>query len=95
MLDWLKSWLDKLVQWFFDLMQWLPKKIYSLMMDGLASFFEAIPVPSFMSQAGGAFGGIPSSVLWFASTFELAFGVSVVLIALVARFVLRRIPLIG
>lgn len=94
-MDWLKGWLDKLTQWFFDLMQWLPKKIYSLVMDGLASFFESIPVPSFMSQAGGAFAGIPGNVLWFASTFELAFGVSVVLLALVARFILRRIPFIG
>lgn len=95
MLDWLKSWLDKLVAWFVKWAEWIPKKIYSAVMDGLASFINAIPLPSFLTDASGAFAGIPSSVLWFASSFELAFGVSVVLSALIARFILRRIPLIG
>jgi hypothetical protein len=95
MLDWLQGWLDSFTQWLLDLLQWIPKKLYSEAMAGIANFFNALPVPDFVTQAAGAFQGIPSTVLYFASMFELAFGVSVVLSALLARFVLRRIPFIG
>jgi hypothetical protein len=33
--------------------------------------------------------------MYFASAFELNFGIKVILLALVLRFILRRIPLIG
>lgn len=95
MLDWLKSWLNDILDWFAKWAEWIPKKIYSAVMDGIASFINAIPVPSFMQDAAGAFAGIPSSVMYFASAFELGFGVKIVLAALVLRFILRRIPLIG
>lgn len=95
MLDWLKSWLNDILKWFVDWAEWIPKKIYSVAMEGIGKFLSAIPVPDFMSQAGGAFAGIPSSVMWFASTFELSFGIKVCLAALLARFILRRIPFIG
>ncbi|MCY1287098.1 hypothetical protein D9M70_360840 [compost metagenome] len=95
MLDWLKSWLDELVKFFLEWAEWIPKKLYSVVMDGIAKFFNAIPVPDFVHQAAGAFQGIPSTVMYFASMFELNFGLKIVLVALVARFILRRIPLIG
>lgn len=95
MLDWLKSWINDILKWFVEWAEWIPKKIYSAVMDGVAKFINAIPVPSFMNDAAGAFAGIPSTVMYFASSFELNFGIKVVLLALVARFVLRRIPLIG
>ncbi len=95
MLDWLKGWINDILAWFVDWAEWIPKKIYSAVMDGIASFINAIPVPSFMQDAAGAFAGIPSTVMYFASAFQLAFGVKVVLAALVLRFILRRIPLIG
>lgn len=95
MLDWLKGWLNEILNWFVKWAEWIPKKIYSSVMDGIASFINSIPVPSFMQDAAGAFAGIPSTVMFFASAFELGFGVKIVLAALVLRFILRRIPLIG
>lgn len=95
MLDWLKGWLNSILAWFVEWAEWIPKKIYSAVMDGLASFISAIPVPSFVHDAAGAFSGIPSQVMYFASAFELNFGIKVILLALVLRFILRRIPLIG
>lgn len=95
MLDWLKSWINELTEWFFDFLQWLPKKIYAEVMDGLASFIEWIPVPNFINEASSAFSGIPSQVMYFADIFELNFGITVVLAALSLRFLIRRIPFIG
>ena len=95
MLDWLKSWLNSILDWFVEWAEWIPKKLYSSSMSGVADFIHAIPVPDFMHQASGAFAGIPQTVMYFASAFELAFGVQVVLAALSLRFALRRIPFIG
>lgn len=95
MLDWLMSWINDLVDWFVKWAEWLPKKLYSVVMEALASFINAIPVPAFFTDASGAFSSIPSSVLWFASSLELGYGVTVVLSAYALRLVLRRIPFIG
>lgn len=95
MLDWLKSWLNSILDWFVEWAEWIPQKLYSSAMSGVADFIYAIPVPDFMQQASGALSGIPSTVMYFASAFELAFGVQVVFAALSLRFALRRIPFIG
>lgn len=95
MLDWLKSWLNSILDWFVEWAEWIPKKLYSSAMSGIADFIHALPVPDFMNEAAGAFAGIPQTVMYFASAFELAFGVQVVLSALSLRFALRRIPFIG
>ena len=43
----------------------------------------------------GAFSGIPSGVWYFLDLFALSTGLPVVLAAYLARFIIRRIPLIG
>lgn len=99
MFDWIKGFFkdlfSDLIDWFYEHSLWIPKKLFSEAMDGLASFIESIPVPDFVTQASGAFGGIPTTVMYFAGIFELNFGIAVVLAAYGARFVLRRIPFIG
>lgn len=95
MLDWLKTWLNDLIKWFSEWAEWIPKKIYSVVLEKLASFINAIPLPSFFTDASGAFSSLPSGVVWFADFFQLGFGISVVLLALFLRFIIRRIPFIG
>lgn len=43
----------------------------------------------------GAFVGLPSSVWFFIDFFNLAYGVPLLIAAHVARFLIRRLPLIG
>lgn len=54
-------------------------------------------VSSFVSPGGltAAFGGIPPGVWFFLDFFALETGVPLVISALVARFLIRRIPFIG
>lgn len=42
-----------------------------------------------------AFGGVGAGVWWFLDFFNLAFGVPLLISAYVARFLVRRLPLIG
>lgn len=42
-----------------------------------------------------AFGGVDSGVWWFLDFFALDYGLPLILAAFVARFLIRRLPLIG
>ncbi|MFS2128218.1 hypothetical protein [Pseudomonas sp. Pseusp97] len=63
MLDWLKSWLNDIVKWIADFAEWIPRKLFSVIMGQVAEFINAIPVPDFVLQAKAAAGNFPASVL--------------------------------
>lgn len=86
---------DEFAQWLKDLLLWLPLKIWEMITDGLAGVLEAIPVPDFINQAKGFMGGIPGNVLWVLDLFAVPQGMTMIMSALLLRFLVRRIPLIG
>lgn len=86
---------NEFTQWLFELLQWIPKKIWAEILDALASVVELIPVPGFFTSASAAFSAIPSSVVFFASKFAIAEGILIILSAYLIRFIIRRIPFIG
>lgn len=87
--------MDDLLQFLKDVLLWVPRKLWAEMLDGLAALLESIPVPDFVQQAQDAFGGIGGNVLFFAQKLAVGEGITMILAALVLRFLLRRIPLIG
>ncbi|GIZ13887.1 hypothetical protein [Pseudomonas sp. NCCP-436] len=101
-IDWIKDfflavfkWLQDAYDSFVDWLETFPQWVFSKIAEGIVSFFESIPVPDFFYTARDAFGSIPPEVVYFASMFRLDYGVPVVLLAFLIRFVIRRIPLIG
>lgn len=88
---WLNDAFDAIINFFLDLPAW----IFSKIADAVVSFFDALPVPDFFIQAGSAFSSIPDGVVYFAQSFQIGIGVSMVLGAYLLRFILRRIPFIG
>lgn len=88
---WLSDAFNKVVDFFKDLPAW----IFSKIADAIVSFFDSLPVPDFFTQAASAFGSVPPEVVYFAETFHVGAGVTMVLGAYLLRFILRRIPLIG
>jgi hypothetical protein len=99
MLDSIKAWfaekMQQFVDWLFELLQWLPKKIFSAVFDGLAKLLEMIPVPDFITSAGSFFGGIDPGIAYVLNFLAVNEGLAMIISALILRFVLRRIPLIG
>lgn len=89
------AYIEKFAEWLKDLLLWLPRKLWSELLDGLAGIVESIGVPDFFTQAQNALGGIPASMLYFSSKLAVPEGIAMMLAALVLRFVIRRIPLIG
>lgn len=92
---WLSQKFTEILDWVKDFFLWIPRKLYEEVLDALASFFEALPVPDFIIEAGAAFSGISGNVLFFAQKFAIGEGIALILSAYVLRFILRRIPFIG
>jgi hypothetical protein len=81
MWDTIKGYLVEMVDFFIYLITILPLKA-----------MEAIPVPEFLGNTSFA---LPPGVMWFASAFELATGLGIMTAAWGARFLVRRLPVIG
>lgn len=93
--------IPRILKFLQDLLLWVPRRLYQLVMDALSSVFS-----SFMSSSGladnvtgmaSALGAVQSleGVAYFLSLFQVGYGLSLVLAAYLARFILRRIPFIG
>lgn len=95
LIAWFKGVFNSILIWIKELFEWIGNYIYSGLLDGLASVIEHIPAPSFVSQANSFFGNIPSIVVFFFQYFAIAEGIGFIVLALIARFILRRIPFIG
>lgn len=94
-LNFLNAAWDFIVGFFPYLGKWcsnICRKLFAQLCDGVVAAVSAIPVPDFVANASGLFSAVPGAVWWFASVFELQFGIGVVLAAFALRFALRALP---
>lgn len=87
--------IQPVLQWLQDMVTWSLLKVFKLITEGLLAVFDAIPVPSFISGASSLFSAIPSGVAYFLGSFNFGTGLGMLFSALLLRFLIRRIPLIG
>lgn len=64
-----------------------------LILSSFAYLIENIPVPDFLLNTSNF--NLPSDLLFYTTLFQLPAGIAIVVSAYTARFILRRIPLIG
>lgn len=67
--------------------------VYDAILSSFAKILEMLPVPAFLQNMQPF--TIPSTVAWAAEALNLQFGLTVIVAAYTARFILRRIPVIG
>jgi len=89
------AFLENILEWLIDLFLWVPRKLWELSLDGLASLVEALPVPDFMSGLSSWIAGIDPAVAYFGAPLQIEAGMGFVITAWVLRFAIRRIPVIG
>lgn len=94
-MSYLIDFLGRILEWLVDLLLWVPQKLYELILDALATVIEAIPVPDFMANLGSLVGGLDPAIAYFAAPLQLGTGMTWVFSAMVLRFLIRRIPVIG
>lgn len=87
--------LEAALQFFIDLLLWIPLAIWELLLAALAALLNSIPVPQFLIDASANVTLVDPSVSWAASVLEVPTGVALVFTAYVLRFLIRRIPLVG
>lgn len=90
--------LVKLSQWLLDLLLYIPKKIYSLIVDMLLSVIDAIFAvcpscdPAFINNV---FTGLPSDLMYFLGWFNFPQGLVIISGSYLIRFLIRRLPVVG
>lgn len=87
--------LSSFSEWLLDALLYVPKWVWQEMLGALAALIEAMPAPDFFATFAGNIGGIAGSVVWFLDLFQFKAGVAMILSALLLRFLIRRIPIIG
>lgn len=80
------DWLFKEIELFFV---W----ILGTVLDAVAGIFSLLPVPDFMQNVQSY--TLPDSMAYYASAFEIPFGVGVIVSAYGIRFLIRRLPVVG
>ena len=94
-MSFLLHWLSSALLFLWQAIDFLPRHLWVLLLQGLAKVVNDIPVPSWLSAAPADFSSLPPWVVYFASALQIGPGLSIVVSAYVARFILRRIPLVG
>jgi hypothetical protein len=87
--------LKTLFGWLVNLIQAMAEWLWSELLGALMTVLNAIPVPSWLSDAPAVVGSIPSGVAFFLQAFEVPSGLAIIFGAYTIRFIIRRIPLIG
>ena len=89
--------MSELLSEFFNAFFRKLKEIFYWCLEQILDFFawmiENIPVPSFLQNMPKY--TLPDSVLWFIEPFNVGYGLSVVVAAFTARFLIKMIPWVG
>jgi hypothetical protein len=67
--------------------------LWELVLSGSAALLEVVPVPDFLLNLSPV--NIPSGVMFFGDMFNIEYGITILITAYTARFIVRRIPVIG
>ena len=78
-----------------DILLYIPKKIFEWLFDLFTWFIESIPVPDFLNDIGNIFSAIPPEVAFFTQALEFNFGLGVISVSYLTRFIIRRLPFVG
>lgn len=86
--------LSSFSQWLINVLLWVPLKLFAMLLDGLASIFEAIPVPDWVSTAQAGLSAL-SPIGYYLNLFAVPQGFATIISAYILRFLIRRIPFVG
>lgn len=92
---WLGSLIGDFAAWLLNIAQSIWNWMIDQLLTALIAVLSAIPVPDFVTAAGGNLAAIPEGVVWFVEPFHIATGIRWIMSAYVLRFLIRRLPFVG
>ncbi|GGY83566.1 DUF2523 family protein [Marinobacter zhanjiangensis] len=85
---------QNIIDALIDIVLWLPRKLYEWLVDALEGMLDWIPEIQ-VADVQDVFNSLGGDMLYFLTMMEFDYGLTAIFTALLARFVLRRIPFIG
>lgn len=85
---------QKLIDALIDIVLWIPRQLFGLLVDAVELMLTWIPEIE-IADLQNIFNGLGGQLLYFLTVFEFDYGITAMMTALIARFILRRIPFIG
>lgn len=82
-------WLGWLTEEIKQIFLW----VYDSILSAIVGVMDMLPIPDFLLDLQPI--TIPAGVAWAVEPFQVVFGIGACVSAYIARFILRRIPLIG
>lgn len=89
--SWFKSIFEQLATWLIDVIF----MIFGWLWDALMFLLDSLGLPEQIRTSATAFDAIPDSVWYFMNIFQIQFGLGLIIVAYLIRFMIRRIPVIG
>ena len=86
--------IQKLIDALIDIVLWVPRQLYGLLVDAVELMLGWIPEIDIVDLQS-IFDGLGGQLLYFLTVFEFDYGMTAMMTALIACFILRRIPFIG
>ncbi|ONF42347.1 hypothetical protein BTO32_16275 [Marinobacter lutaoensis] len=86
--------IQKLIDALIDIVLWVPRQLFGLLVDAVELMLIWIPEIHIV-DVQGIFNGLGGQLLYFLTVMEFDYGMTAMMTALIARFILRRIPFIG
>lgn len=87
--------IGQILTWLVSLITYAGQYLWNLLLTGLNAIVNAIPVPEFMMNATNVMSGLPPGVAYVWGIFQIGPGLAILVSAMILRFLIRRIPLIG
>ncbi len=50
-MEWIKRWLTEFKQWLYDMLIYIPQKLFDLFLQAIAEVIKALPLPDFIANA--------------------------------------------
>jgi hypothetical protein len=94
-MDFLIKYIAQILAWLLGFIDWIFIEAFKLILAGLAAVLAAIPVPAWVSGAGGAVAAIPPGVAYLIGTMHISDGATIMVSAYTIRFLIRRLPIVG
>ena len=86
--------IQKFLDALIDIILWAPRMLFSWLIDAVEHMMGWLPEIQVV-DVENIFNGLGGQMLYFLTMFEFSYRLTAVMTALIARFVLRRIPFIG
>ena len=86
--------IQKFIDALIDIILWARRMLFSWLIDAVEHMMGWLPEIQVV-DVENIFNGLGGQMLYFLTMFEFSYGLTAVMTALIARFVLRRIPFIG